>query len=142
MRLSLFARMFLFARIFTFASFTCQSREALVGRIRKSGLESGDTTTVQIAGHLEAGGTRNSRRVTTAHPRKAGLVLVHPECRKGVEGGRTLRELRSSPSVKGFGRRPDMARDRSRMGRRPKASQGGNRGQKGRCSGRARSMGV
>jgi hypothetical protein len=44
--------------------------------------------------------------------------------------------------VKGFGRRPYMARDRSRMGRRPKASQGGNRGRKGRCLGRARSMGI
>ncbi len=50
------------------------------------------------------------------------------------------RRSRISASVKGFGRRPLAGRPCVVRGRRPKASQGGNRGQEGGPFGRARPM--
>jgi hypothetical protein len=57
--------------IFTFASFTCQSREALIGRIRKiGGLNASDTSMVQTACQPQLDGNTELSALNPAGERK------------------------------------------------------------------------
>ena len=61
------------------------------------------------------------------------VCLFRRKDRSCAHSFRTEHQAGRSPSVKGFGRRPRGGRLCGFWGRRSKASQGGNRGEEGRC---------